>query len=306
MDGVDAVSAVDAVDGVGAVGTVDATGSTDTVDAEDIKRIIVAKGTLDPTGRDIDTVRETVHALQNLLKRLGTPQGTTVDISGVPAIRVDVVRSLIGDQLIMAPVSAALFIVIAVFMYRSWKVTAISLLSVIAAVGLTVGIMGWCGMTFSILSNIVPTLVMIIGAANCVHIIGRLQIVLGNENNPVEVCVRLVMTEMSCTCLLTLATTTIGFGSLLMARSEMLQLLALQSAIGMVCNYVCLMLILAPGLTLTAHHLRRMDQPDPGSESVRPQSGHWERVGIFVCSNATAIVVVHLLVRYQDKFIMAK
>ena len=250
---------------------------------------------LDPTGRDIDTVRETIHALQKLLTQLGTPSGTMISVSGVPAIRVDVIRSLIHDQLIMTPVSATLFILVAVLLYRSWKVTVISLMAVIAAVGLTLGIMGWCGMTFSILSNIVPTLVMIIGAANCVHIIGRLQIVLSDENNTVEICVRRVMTEMSRTCLLTLATTAIGFGSLLMARSEMLQLLALQSAIGMACNYVCLMLVLSSGLTLTAHHLRPAGPQKSGSEPILPQSRPWEQLGIFVCSNAKGIVAVHLL-----------
>jgi predicted RND superfamily exporter protein len=207
--------------------------------------------TLDPDGRDINTTREYVTGLRTVLEEVGTPKGTRISLSGVPVIRVDIIGSLINDQLVMTPISACLFIVIAVFMYRSWKVTAISLLSVMTAVGMTLGIMGWSGMTFSILSNIVPTLVMIIGAANCVHIIGRLQGMLRDGVASVDECVRRVMVEMSKTCLLTLATTAIGFGSLLMARSELLQLLAIQSALGMVCNYICLMLILAPGLALT-------------------------------------------------------
>lgn len=258
------------------------------------RKLALTLVSLDPTGRDIDTVRKTVHALQNLLTRMDTPRGTRVEMSGVPVIRVDVIRNLIADQAIMTPISAALFIVVALVMYRSWKVTAISLLSVIAAVGLTVGIMGWCGMTFSILSNIVPTLVLIIGAANCVHIIGRLQILMTTEQDSTEVCVRRVMTEMSRTCLLTLATTAIGFGSLLLARSDLLQLLAVQSAMGMVCNYLCLMLILAPGLALTAHHLR-VNRPATDSAADAPPSRRWERFGTFVCSHAIGIVVVHLL-----------
>lgn len=250
---------------------------------------------LDPAGRNIDMLRQRVGSINELLDEMGSPPGTRVAMSGVPAIRVDVIRSLMSDQLVMTPLSALLFVIVTALMYRSWKITAVALLSVIAAVGLTMGIMGWCGMTFSILSNIVPTLVLIIGAANCVHIIGRLQIVLQANDAPVDDSVRQVMKEMSRTCFLTLATTAIGFGSLLMARSDLLRLLAVQSAIGMACNYICLMLILLPGLALNVELLCR-----PRAAAVTVLSEHstelWDWLGGFVCRHAGAIVVVHLLI----------
>lgn len=149
-------------------------------------------------------------------------------------------------------------------------------------------------MTFSILSNIVPTLVMIIGAANCVHIIGRLQGVLTSTDMPLVLCIREVMDEMSKTCLLTLATTGIGFGSLLMARSDLLQLLAVQSALGMLCNYLCLMLILSPGLVLTAHLLPEARSRNHGADEPAIPSTLWQHVGSFVCHHAALIVVAHL------------
>ncbi|MCH2203328.1 MAG: MMPL family transporter [Fuerstiella sp.] len=250
---------------------------------------------LDPTGRDIDTTRQRINALRDVLNRLGAPEGARVVLSGVPAIRVDVVRSLVSDQLIMTPLSAALFIGITLLMYRSWRVTAVALMSVVAATGLTLGIMGWCDLTFSILSNVVPVLVMIIGAANCVHIIGRLQTMLVVTKLPVDECVRRVMKEMSRTCFLTLATTAIGFGSLLMARSEMLQLLAVQSVIGMMCNYVCLMLVLAPGLTLTVDHSVRTDRTSDASKNETRPTWFWDRTARFVCNHAGVIVAVHLM-----------
>jgi len=248
----------------------------------------------DPDGRDINTTRERIDGLEEVLNRHPLPEGTQIAVSGVPSIRVDVIESLQTDQFVMTPISAALFVVLAIAMYRSIRVTAVALLSVLAAVGLTLGIMGWCGMTFSILSNIVPTLVMIIGAANCVHIIGRLQGVLTATNKPMEQCIREVMREMSKTCLLTLATTGIGFGSLLMARSDLLQLLAVQSALGMLCNYVCLMLILSPGLVLTAHLLPEARSRNHGADEPAIPSTLWQHVGSFVCHHAALIVVAHL------------
>ncbi len=248
----------------------------------------------DPEGRDINTTRDRIDGLKDVLQAHPIPEGTRLAISGVPSIRVDVIESLQTDQFVMTPISAGLFVLLAIAMYRSIRVTVIALLSVLTAVGLTLGIMGWCGMTFSILSNIVPTLVMIIGAANCVHIIGRLQGVLTTTEKPLEQCIRDVMGEMSRTCLLTLATTGIGFGSLLLARSDLLQLLAVQSALGMLCNYVCLMLILPPGLVLTAHLLPEARRRHGLAAASPPKSVLWDRVGSLVCRHASLIVAVHL------------
>ncbi len=257
--------------------------------------------TLSPDGRDIRTTSRRIADLRHLLDDMPSLPGTRVMLSGVPAIRVDVVRSLQNDQLVMTPVSAFLFVLISVIMYRSVRITLVALMAVLAAVALTLGIMGWCGMTFSILSNIVPTLVMIIGAANCVHIIGRLQIVLRTGQADGEAAVRQVMDEMSKTCFLTLATTAIGFGSLLMARSELLQLLAVQSAVGMLCNYLCLMLLLGPGLKLTAHTLPRQSRLSAVSAAVSgggggTDSGPWRSLGAFVCRHAPLIVGGHVVV----------
>ncbi|MCH2210902.1 MAG: MMPL family transporter [Fuerstiella sp.] len=258
------------------------------------RTLLLTLVSLDPFGRDIDTTRRHIHDLRHVLNELDVPEGTRVSLSGVPAIRVDVIHSLVSDQLIMTPLSASLFVVISLMMYRSWRVTAIAVLSVIAAAGLTLGIMGWCELTFSILSNVVPVLVIIIGAANCVHIIGRLQMMLSVTNIPVDECVRRVMKEMSRTCFLTLSTTAIGFGSLLMARSEMLQLLAVQAAIGMMCNYVCLMLVLAPGLRLTADRFVRTEHLVDTSKRETRVFRLWDRTARFVCRRAGMIVVVHL------------
>ena len=250
---------------------------------------------LDPGGRDIDTTRSRIARLSQLLDQLASPDGTRVSLSGIPTIRVDVIRSLMTDLAIMTPLSGALFLIISMFMYRSLRVTVVSLTAVVAAVGLTMGLMGWLGMTFSLLSNVVPTLVLIIGAANCVHIVGRLQILLRQQEDSTVGQVKRVMREMSKTCLLTLSTTAIGFGSLLLARSELLQLLGLQSALGMACNYLCLMSVLCPGLMLTAQDLKPpgYEQKAGGNPSKTPSI--WDFLGSFVTRYAVLIVVVHLV-----------
>ncbi len=212
---------------------------------------------LNPEDRTIDKATARVDAIQQVIAGFPLPAGTTTFTSGVPAIRVDVIRSIVKDQMQMVPICSALFLMVSLMMFRSITVTTLSLFSALAAVALTMGLMGWFGMTFTVMSNVIPALLLIIGAANNVHILSRFQIEVGQSGNDLKTCAKNTMMEMSKTCFLTLATTAIGFGSLYLARADMLKLLALQSAMGMACCYVGQMAVMPQTLILCGRVLAR-------------------------------------------------
>ncbi|MDG1895561.1 MAG: MMPL family transporter [Fuerstiella sp.] len=240
---------------------------------------------LDPDDRTITTATQRVSRIEQILQQTELPPGTRTFISGVPAIRVDVIRSILNDQIRMVPLCSALFLIVSLLIFRGLLITGLSLFSVLTAVALTLGLMGWCGIAFSIMSNIIPTLILIIGAANNVHILSRFQVEvracgrkrlssavrpedsddqLESAGEPIRLgisgadyatCARTTMREMSRTCFLTLATTGIGFGSLLIAQADVLKAVAIQAAVGMACCYVSLMLVLPPMLILCGRRL---------------------------------------------------
>ena len=240
---------------------------------------------LDPDDRTIATATQRVSSIERVLQKTELPPATRTFISGVPAIRVDVIRSILEDQVRMVPLCSALFLIVSLLIFRSPLITGLSLFSVLTAVVLTIGLMGWCGIPFSVMSNIIPTLVLIIGAANNVHILSRFQVEVracrkklllpsgrqGNSEHQIKTafkpprmggsgtdyasCARTTMREMSRTCFLTLATTGIGFGSLLIAQADVLKSVAIQAAVGMACCYVSLMLVLPPMLILCGRRL---------------------------------------------------
>ncbi|MCR9197421.1 MAG: MMPL family transporter [Planctomycetaceae bacterium] len=248
---------------------------------------------LDPSQRKIRLAAERVRAIANS----SIPDGYSTFVSGVPAIRVDVIDSIIADQFRMVPVCSTLFFVVSVLMFRSLKVTLLSLFSALSAVALTLGLMGFCGVTFSVMSNVIPALLLIIGAANNVHILSRFQVEVGQSNSDLKTCAAITMHEMSRTCALTLATTGIGFGSLLIARAQLLQSLALQAACGMACCYVGLMIVMPPTLILCGPILSRgLRSPTAGSEAVTGQarSAFWNRPGRLIARYPAVIVGTHI------------
>ena len=228
------------------------------------RTLILTAVALDPEFRGVSKITPPVTAIEQLISSLPCPDNTRAHLSGVPPIRVDIIRALQADQYVMVPICAALFLVISVIMFRSTLVTAISLLAVLLAVGTAVGLMGWMGQPFNLLSNVVPPLALIIAAANSVHIIKRFQASLSDSSEPVLNTTIRVMDEMSVTCFLTLATTAIGFGSLLLARSVLLQSLAIQAVLAMFCCYVSLIVVMTSGMALCGDrlittHFRRHD-----------------------------------------------
>lgn len=242
---------------------------------------------LEPSQRQVALATEHIQHIEAILKALPSPKGTRTLITGVPAIRVDVIRSIMADQFQMVPVCSGLFLLVSLLIFRSPLVTGLSLLCVLSAVAWTIGLMGWCGSTFSVMSNVIPTLILIIAAANSVHIVSRFQGIClklltadsqtasrvatlnadqaESTGNQVKVsaaedeiyrsAVLQTMQEMSGTCFLTLATTAVGFGSLAVAQADVLKAMAFQASSGMFASYCTLMLIMPATLWLCRRSL---------------------------------------------------
>ena len=257
---------------------------------------------LDPERRGISMISPPVSAIEDLLNRLPLPKNTRTHLSGVPPIRVDIIRSLEADQKVMVPICATLFLIVSVIMFRSIPITFVSLLAVLLAVGNAVGLMGWTGQPFNLLSNVVPPLALIIAAANSVHIVSRFQSLLRSSDGSVEETVTEVMSEMAVTCFLTLATTAIGFGSLLLARSTLLQTLGMQAVLAMACSYFSLIIVLTAGLSLLGESLRSKQSaitPEllPESSLQTADPGHnliWRWIADIVCRRASWVACLHV------------
>ena len=275
----------------------------DTLLSED-QQLMMTLIDLDPDDRTIRRAAQQVHAIEDVISQLPVPDNARTFISGVPAIRVDVIDSIVKDQTQMVPVCSALFLVVSLVMFRSVAVTVLSLFSSLMSVALTLGLMGYCGFTFSVMSNVIPALLLIIGAANNVHILSRFQVEVQQTTNNLNSCAKITMLEMSKTCFLTLMTTGIGFGSLLIARAELLQSLAIQASCGMACCYIGLMIVMPPTLALCgpmlAKRIRRVDAniTAHGSSVVSAPSrlnGFWNSLGRILSRYSALIVVGHVL-----------
>lgn len=177
------------------------------------------------------------------------PPGYRARVAGLPAFRSDIVSGLQEEQKLFVPLAAVLAFLVMVVALGSVGATGVALAGPLGAIGLTLGVLAWSGFSLGIVSNVLPVLLLIIGAANGVHVVSRYQEELRRWGDRRKAATHTVE-AMARACFLTFLTTAVGFASLLAARSQALSDFGWQSSMGMGWLYLGVLFILGPLLPL--------------------------------------------------------
>ena len=166
-----------------------------------------------------------------------------VRFAGLPFVRVETVRNLKSEQRIFWPVTAVLYLTLLWFIYRDPVLTVLPLVAVGFASLWSLAVLPLTGTSVNVLNNIVPSLILVIGVCNAVHMLhGYRAARLAGLKGPAAS--RRMMEELGVPAFLTSLTTAIGFLSLMVARNESLQRLGWQAGAGVMLSYVALVLVL--------------------------------------------------------------
>jgi predicted RND superfamily exporter protein len=203
---------------------------------------------IDPGERDVKSMRAVVNSVRQALQDMPPPESYRLELAGLPVLRVDIVENLQADQALILPLAAVFFLAALGVVFRRPSGTIIPLLAVGAGLAWTIAILVAAGQSLNIMSNILPVLLLIIGVSNSVHIICRFAEEAGKPGRDLRTATVETMTRMWFACLLTFATTAIGFGSLVAARNDLLRSFGWQTSLGLGLLYISVMLV--PGTLL--------------------------------------------------------
>ena len=224
--------------------------------------LAVTAVSLDPDYRAMSRLEDFFPVIEAFFESHPPPEGFRILLNGIPAIRLDIVRNLQADQALMFPLAGLLFLVVLFMMFRDLRITFIPLVAVLLGLVWTLALFVVFDLEFNILSNVVPTLLLILGAANCVHIVSRFGEELKLADTDTREARVKTLGEMGLTCLLTFGTTGIGFASLMLARSEALQTFALQTTLGFACEYMTIMPTMAVAFPCMVSPLQKRNAAD--------------------------------------------
>lgn len=169
--------------------------------------------------------------------------GVSVRMSGMPYIRTLNAISIAKEIEIF--IGAALFItsLLFFFFFRSVRATIITVLTVVIGVVWCFGFLGLLDYEITLLTALIPPLIIVIGVANCVFLINKYQQEIKKHGNQAKSLQR-VITKIGNAILLTNATTALGFATFIITQSQTLNEFGIVSAISIISIFLLCLLII--------------------------------------------------------------
>ena len=169
----------------------------------------------------------------------GAPAIYELHFGGLPFVRVETVRHLKSEQRVFWPLTALLYLTVLWLIYRDAGLTVVPLVAVGLATLWGLALLPATGRQVNVINNIVPSLILVIGVCNAVHMLHGYRVARrAGLDGPAAT--RRMMEELGLPAFLTSLTTAIGFGSLLVARNETLRDLGWQAAAGIMFSWLAL------------------------------------------------------------------
>lgn len=178
-----------------------------------------------------------------LIEKFENETGVKVYTSGMPYIRTLNSQSIIDEIGLFIGGALLVTSVIFFFFFRSWRATFISMCTVIIAVMWTFGFLGLFQYEITVLTALIPPLIIVIGIPNCIFLINKYQHEIQLHGNQAKSLQR-VITKVGNATLMTNLTTACGFATFILIRSELLREFGIIAAINIIALFLlCLFII---------------------------------------------------------------
>jgi len=166
-----------------------------------------------------------------------------VRISGMPYIRTLNAQNIVDEIPIF--IGAALLVTSLIFFlfFRSFRATFISLIVVCTGVMWTFGIIGILGYEITVLTALIPPLIIVIGIPNCIFLINKYQHEVKLHGNKVKSLQR-VITKVGNATLMTNVTTASGFATFILTESKLLKEFGIVASLSILAIFILCLLVI--------------------------------------------------------------
>ena len=169
--------------------------------------------------------------------------------TGLPIIRTRYVQYMIADNItFLGPVVIMLFMFLSI-LFRSWVGLILPLLVVLLTIIWTLGFMVASGITINIISYIIPTLLMVVGISDSVHLLVKYYSTLNKLKDKNKSLVE-TLRKIGIAIFFTSITTAIGFGALSMVKIQIVKEFGIFTALGVFFAFIITILLIPSSLVL--------------------------------------------------------
>ena len=195
----------------------------------------------------VNTAERKTFIIENLIPKIEKFEKTTgidLRVSGMPYIRTINAENMKGE--IGLFIGAALLITSLIFFlfFRSYRATFISILILLFGVMWSFGTLGLFHYRITILTAIIPPLIIVIGITNCIFLINKYQQEIKLHHNQAKALQR-VISKIGVSTMMTNLTTAAGFATFMITGNELLFEFGLVTSINVITVYL-LTLVIVP------------------------------------------------------------
>ncbi|MET3128882.1 putative RND superfamily exporter protein [Arcicella rosea] len=186
-------------------------------------------------------------AIVNQIKKLATDYSiknqTELHFSGMPFIRTATMLKVSKEMKLFMGLAILITGVILWFFFRSVRFTLISIVVVLVGVIFSLGTLQLIGYKITILTGLIPPLLVVIGVPNAIFLINKYQAELIQHGNK-ELALKNMITGIGLSTFLANVTTAIGFGVFYFTNSSLLVEFGVIAALNVMITYLlCILLI---------------------------------------------------------------
>lgn len=207
---------------------------------------------------------EAVQKIKKIAKEFETSQNTDLHLSGMPFIRTEMTAQItneLGIFLILAIVVTSLILLA---FFRSFKIMLVALVVVLIGIVSALGIIVMFGFKISIISGLIPPLVVVIGVPNAIFIVNKYYEEYALHGNQ-ELALKVTIEKIGQTLVLSNLTTAIGFGVFAFTGSIFLIEFGIVAAINVMLTYAVSLILIPVIFSFLA--------PPANKHTIRLESG---------------------------------
>ncbi|WP_034061007.1 efflux RND transporter permease subunit [Lacinutrix jangbogonensis] len=184
--------------------------------------------------------------IETLMKKVKVFEDTynlDVRISGMPYIRTLNAQNIVDEIGLFVLAALAITSFIFFLFFRSFRATFISLIVVCTGVMWTLGILGLLKYEITVLTALIPPLIIVIGIPNCIFLINKYQHEVKLHGNKVKSLQR-VITKVGNATLMTNVTTASGFATFIFTESKLLKEFGVVASLSILAIFILCLLII--------------------------------------------------------------
>ncbi len=178
-----------------------------------------------------------------LIKKFEEDNQLDVRVSGMPYIRTLNAQNIVDEIGVFVLGAMVVTSLIFFLFFRSLRATFISMIIVLIGVAWSLGTLGWMGYEITVLTALIPPLIIVIGIPNCIFLINKYQQEVSKHGNQVK-SLQQVIVKIGNATLMTNLTTASGFATFILTDSKLLKEFGIIASINVIGIFILSLLLI--------------------------------------------------------------